>query len=118
VDAVIDHTGSPRVREALAPTGVVVHTAFAGREGHERADALAGAARAARSRSDRVCSTPFLVATRRNAYRRAMASLLADAASGALRTAEPDVIPIADVWEAHRAAEASPPGRKVVLALR
>ncbi|MBW8871962.1 MAG: zinc-binding dehydrogenase, partial [Leifsonia sp.] len=118
VDAVIDHTGSSRVREALAPDGVVVRTAFPGRQGHEHVDALAGAARTARSRSERVCSTPFLIATRRNDYRRALASLLADAASGALRTAQPDVIPLADVWDAHRAAEASPPGRKVVLALR
>jgi NADPH:quinone reductase-like Zn-dependent oxidoreductase len=118
VDAAIDHTGSRRVHEALTSTGVVVRTAFPGRQGHEHVDAVASAARTARSRSERVCSTPFLVVTRRNAYRRTLARMLADAVSGRLRTAEPDVIPLADVWDAHRAAEASPPGRKVVLALR
>lgn len=118
VDAAIDHTGSPRVHEALARDGVVVHTAFAGRRGHERADAVIGAARAARSRTDRICSTPFFVATRRAAYRRMLATLLADVAAGRLKVAEPEVLPLAEIWDAHRAAESAPPGRKVVLAAR
>lgn len=117
LDAAIDHTGSPRVRQALSPDGVIVHTAFAGRTGRERADAIAGAARSARSRRDRVCSVPLFVATRRNAYRRVLGSLLADAESGELRIPAPEVYPIGRVWEAHRAAEELPPGRKVVLAL-
>lgn len=115
VDAAIDHTGSARVREALAPGGVVVRTAFAGRPGHERADAVRGAAVAARDRSERICSVPLFVTTHRNDYRRMLSSLLADAAAGSLRTAEPVPFPLTEVWEAHRAAEALPPGRKVVL---
>jgi NADPH:quinone reductase-like Zn-dependent oxidoreductase len=117
VDAAIDHTGSPRVREALAPDGILVRTGFAGRPGHERADALRGSMAAARHRTERVCSAPLYVATKRNAYRRALSSLLADAASGALRAAEPVIHPLTEVWEAHRAAETLAPGRKVVLAV-
>ncbi|MGO4533787.1 quinone oxidoreductase family protein [Leifsonia sp. 2MCAF36] len=117
VDAAIDHTGSRRVREALTSDGVLVHTAFAGRPGHERADALRGSTIAARHRSERVCSTPLYVATRRNDYRRLLSRLLADAASGSLRTAEPVVHPLTEVWEAHRVAESLASGRKVVLAV-
>ncbi|MDR6972599.1 zinc-binding dehydrogenase [Leifsonia shinshuensis] len=115
VDAVIDHTGTERDRDVLAADGVLVRTGFAGRAGHERSDALRGAAAAARDRRERVCSAPLYVATRRNAYRRTLARLLADAADGSLRVAEPLVQPLADIWEAHRAAEAAPAGAKVVL---
>lgn len=118
MDAAIDHTGSPRVREALREGGVLVHTAFTGRPGRERADALRGGIAAARSRTDRVCSAPLHVATRRAAYRRVLQGLLASAASGSLRMAEPVPVPLTEVWEAHRAAEASEPGRKVVLTMR
>jgi len=117
VDAAIDHTGSPRVREVLAPGGVLVRTAFAGRPGHERGDALRGSAAAARHRWERVCSAPLYVATQRNAYRRVLAELLADAASGDLRTVQPVIHPLAEVWASHRAAESLPPGAKVVLAV-
>ncbi|RDV45404.1 hypothetical protein DOE76_08845 [Leifsonia sp. ku-ls] len=118
LDAAIDHTGSPRVREALREGGILVHTAFTGRPGHERADTVRGSAAAARSRTDRVCSAPLFVATRRAEYRRVLSGLLASAASGSLRMAEPEPYPLSEVWEAHRAAEASRPGRKIVLTMR
>jgi len=118
MDAAIDHTGSPRVRETLRQGGILVHTAFAGRPGHERADTVTGSLAAARSRSDRVCSAPLFVATRRAAYRRALAGALASLAAGSLRAAEPVPFPLTEVWDAHRAAEALPPGRKVVLTMR
>jgi NADPH:quinone reductase-like Zn-dependent oxidoreductase len=117
VDAAIDHTGSPRVREALAPGGALIHTAFAGRPGHERGDAFRGSIDSAAHLRDRVCSVPLYVATRRAEYRRLLASLLADAARGSLRTAEPVLFPFGEVWEAHRFAEAAEAGRKVVLAV-
>ncbi|SDH04975.1 Zinc-binding dehydrogenase [Leifsonia sp. 98AMF] len=117
VDAAIDHTGSPRVREVLASEGVLVRTGFAGRAGQERADAVRGFARAARDRSERICSAPLFIATRRTAYRRLLSSLLADVAAGGLRTAEPVEFPLSEVWEAHRAAESAAPGRKVVLTM-
>ena len=117
VDAVIDHTGTDRVREALAPHGVVVRTAFTGRPGRERADSLRGGIGAAVHRWERVCSAPLYVATRRNAYRRTLSALLAAAASGDLTTAEPRLHPLAKIWDAHRAAEAAEPGTKVVLAV-
>lgn len=118
VDGAIDHTGSPRVRATLREGGVLVHTAFTGRAGRERADTVRGGASAARSRTDRVCSAPLYVATRRPEYRRVLAGLLASAASGALRVAEPVPFPLTEVWEAHRAAGESAPGRKVVLTMR
>jgi NADPH:quinone reductase-like Zn-dependent oxidoreductase len=117
VDAVIDHTGSPRVREALAPGGVLVHTAFVGREGRERSDSLRGSAIAARHRDERVCSVPAYLMTHRTEYRRTLAGLLADAAVGTLRTAEPEVFAFDEVWAAYRAADEAVPGRKVVLAI-
>lgn len=118
MDAAIDHTGSPRVREALREGGTIVHTAFTGRAGRERADTLRGGASAARSRTDRVCSAPLYVATRRAAYRRVLAGLLASAAAGSLRIAEPLPFPLTEVWDAHRAAEQVAPARKVVLTMR
>jgi NADPH:quinone reductase-like Zn-dependent oxidoreductase len=120
VEAAIDHTGSPQVREALSPDGVLVHTAFVGRPGHERADSLRGgltAARHARSRPrEAVVSIPTFVLRRRPEYRRVLAALLADAAEGRLTPPEPVVVPLGEVWEAHRQAEALEAGRKVVLA--
>ena len=117
VDAVIDHTGTDRVREALAPGGVVVRTAFTGRPGRERSDSLRGGIGAARHRWERVCSAPLYVAARRDAYRRTLSGLLAAVASGDLTTAEPRLHPFTEVWEAHRDAEAAGPGTKVVLAV-
>ncbi len=121
VEAAIDHTGSPRVREAVAPDGVVVHTGFAGRAGHERGDAVRGAASAVlHGRShprEVVCAVPFWVLRKRPAYRRLLTGLLDDAAEGRLRPFEPQVVPFESVWAAHRIAEQRPVGRTVVLAM-
>lgn len=120
VEAAIDHTGSPLVREAIAPDGVLIHTAFVGRPGHERGDSLRGGlAAAGRRRSqprEAVVSIPTFVLRRRPRYRRLLAQLLADAAAGRLTAPEPVVVALDDVWDAHREAEALAPGRKVVLA--
>ncbi|MDN4613963.1 zinc-binding dehydrogenase [Leifsonia sp. F6_8S_P_1B] len=120
VEAAIDHTGSPLVREALAPDGILVHTAFVGRPGHERADSLRGGLAAARNRRSQpreaVVSIPTFVLRRRPEYRRVLTGLLADAAEGRLAAPEPVVVPLGEVWDAHRAAEAATPGTKVVLA--
>ncbi|WP_426626209.1 alcohol dehydrogenase catalytic domain-containing protein [Leifsonia sp. McL0607] len=121
VEAAIDHTGSPRVREAVAPDGVIVHTAFVGRAGHEREDAVRGAASAALRRRSHprevVCAVPFWVLRKRPAYRRRLVGLLGDVADGRLRPFEPQVVPFESVWEAHRIAEQRPAGRTVVLAM-
>lgn len=121
VDAAIDHTGSPRVREALSRSGVLVHTAWMGRPGHERADSIAGAARAVRRRwahpRERVVAVPAYVRSHGTEYRRLLASALADAAQGALRTPVPEVHPFDELWDAYRAAVRPTPGRKVVLAM-
>ena len=121
VEAAIDHSGSPRVREAVAPNGVVVHTAFAGRAGREREDAVRGTASAVLHRlghpREVVCAVPFWVLRKRPAYRRLLAGLLGDVADGRLRPFEPQVVPFDSVWEAHRLAEQRPAGRTVVLAM-
>ncbi|GIT81464.1 hypothetical protein LLS1_31330 [Leifsonia sp. LS1] len=120
-DGAIDHTGGPRVRDALAPGGTLVRTAFAGREGHERSDSLQGAAEATLRRHghprERVCSIPYFVLTRRPHYRALLRGLLSAVDSGRLQPPTPEVHAFDDVWEANRAAEHVAPGRKVVLAI-
>lgn len=117
--AAIDHTGSPLVREAVAPTGVIVRTAFAGRAGHERDDAIRGSTTAVLHRfghpREVVCSVPFWVLRKRVEYRRMLTGLLADVAEGRLTAFEPEVIPFDAVWAAHRAADQRVAGRTVVL---
>ncbi|MFF2050428.1 zinc-binding dehydrogenase [Leifsonia sp. NPDC058194] len=119
-DVAIDHTGAPQVRQALAPDGTLVHTAFAGRAGRERADSLRGSAAAARRRRghprERVCSVPFFVLTRRPQYRALLKGVLAAIDAGRLRPGESAVYAFDDLWEAERAAERAEAGRKVVLA--
>ena len=121
VDAAIDHTGSPLVREAVAPSGVIVRTAFAGRAGHERDDAVRGSATAAMRRfghpREIVCSVPFWVLRKRPEYRRMLRGLFADMAAGRLTVFEPEVVPFDTVWAAHRAADARPAGRTIVLGM-
>lgn len=121
VEAAIDHSGSARVREAVAPNGVVVRTAFAGRAGHEREDAVRGTASAVLHRlghpREVVCAVPFWVLRKRPSYRRLLAGLLGDVADGRLRPFEPQVVPFDSVWEAHRLAERRTAGRTVVLAM-
>ncbi|MEN2742745.1 hypothetical protein ABCS02_33640 [Microbacterium sp. X-17] len=118
-EAAIDHTGSPLVREAVAPSGVVVRTAFAGRAGHERDDAVRRSAEAVLRRfghpREIVCSVPFWVLRKRPEYRRTLTGLLADVTEGRLRAFEPEVIAFDAVWAAHRAADARGVGRTVVL---
>ncbi|AGW42381.1 zinc-binding dehydrogenase [Leifsonia xyli subsp. cynodontis DSM 46306] len=115
VDAAIDHTGSVRAGEALAAEGVLVHTAWAGRPGHERADALRGAVDALRKRRERVVSVPAFVRFADVHYRRLLAGLLADAAEGRLRAPEPVQYPFDELWSAYRTAARREPGRKTVL---
>ncbi|MEY9951753.1 zinc-binding alcohol dehydrogenase family protein [Leifsonia sp. EB34] len=118
-EAAIDHTGSALVREAVAPSGVVVRTAFAGRAGHERDDAVRGTTTAVLRRfghpREVVCSVPFWVLRKRPEYRRMLSGLLADAAAGRLTVFEPQVFAFEKVWAAHRAADAREAGRTVVL---
>lgn len=121
VGAAIDHSGSRRVRDAVDQNGVVVHTAFAGRAGHEREDAVRGTASAVLHRlghpREVVCAVPFWVLRKRAAYRRLLAGLLDDVADGRLRPFEPQVVPFDSVWEAHRLAEQRPAGRTIVLSM-
>ncbi|MCI0157904.1 hypothetical protein KNO15_14490 [Leifsonia shinshuensis] len=121
VEAAIDDSGSPCVREAVDPSGVVVHTAFAGRAGQRREDAVRETASAVLHRfghpREVVCAVPFWVLRRRPAYRRLLAGLLDDAADGRLTPFDPQVVPFDSVWEAHRLADQRPAGRTIVLAM-
>lgn len=119
VDAVIDHTGSPEALSALAPGGTLVHTAFTGRRGHERADSLRGSLVSAAHRwsapRQRICSVPALVATRRNDYRRTLGDLLELVATGALSAPEVEAVPFERIRDAHRAAGRAASGRRKVV---
>jgi NADPH2:quinone reductase len=119
VDGAIDHTGSPAVREAVSPRGVLVHTAFVGTAGRERRDtAVGGLVASARRWShprERVCSVPLFVATQRDAYRAMLTAELERLASGVLSAPEAVTVPFGNVWEAHRLAEHPSPRSKVVL---
>lgn len=121
VDAVVDHTGSPAVLDALAPRGTVVRTAFVGRREHERGDSVRGSLTAASRRwgeqRERVCSVPLLVATRRNDYRRTLTALLWMLAAGELTAPTVDAVPFERIREAHRAADRAERGRKVVVTM-
>lgn len=121
VEAAIDFTGSPRIREVVAADGVIVHTAFVGRAGTERSDTLRGSAGAMLHwrghPRERVAAVPFWVLRNRPQYRRMLAGLLADVAEGRLHPFEPEVYPFDTLWEAHRAADARPAGRTIVLAM-
>lgn len=119
--AAIDHTGSPRVREALGEDGVLVHIAFAGRPGRERADTVRGGATATARRfarpRERVVTAPMWVGAHRAEYRRMLAGLLADAAESRLEAPQPEVFGFEEVWTAYRAAQRQRPGVKTVLEL-
>ncbi|MFF1877016.1 zinc-binding dehydrogenase [Leifsonia sp. NPDC058230] len=119
VDGAIDHTGSPSVREAVAPQGTLVRTAFVGTPGRERRDtAVGGVVSGARRWShprERVCSVPLFVATQRDAYRAMLSTGLERIASGELSAPAVETVPFGNVWEAQRLAEHPSPRSKVVL---
>jgi NADPH:quinone reductase-like Zn-dependent oxidoreductase len=121
VDGVVDHTGSKASRAAAKRSGRVVRTAFGGRPGRQRGATAIGATRTLLRRhahpSERICSVPALVATRRARYRLMLADLLELAAAGRLEPLPSLVVPFVDLTEALRLAEAGTPGRKVVLAM-
>lgn len=120
-DGCVDHTGSTAVRQLMAPDGRVVRIAFIGRAGREKADTFIGGVRTMRlsaARPDeRLCSIPVYIATRRGAYRAALAEQLDRAATGRLCLPTPRVLPFTDIETAHRIAEHPPVGEKVVLQL-
>lgn len=121
VDGVVDHTGSAAVRAAATRSGRVVRTAFGGLPGHQRGATVVGATGALARRhahpSERICSAPALVATRRARYRRMLSHLLGLAAAGRLEAVPSLVVPFVDLTEALRLAEEGTPGRKVVLTM-
>ena len=118
-DAAVDYTGSAALRAAMKRDGVLVHTAFAGRQGRERRDTFTGSisalARSFAHPRERVCSVPLFVATRTAAYQRLLSTVLDLAAAGAIRLPVADGFPIPDVREAHRRVESGTGQTKVVL---
>lgn len=121
VDGSVDHTGSPLLRRVTATDGRIVRIAFTGRPGRERRDTVTrGAVAMARVRarpSERICSIPAYLVTRRDAYRRLLAEQLALVADGRLTPPPVRGVPFAEIASAHRAAEQPAPGEKTVLLL-
>jgi NADPH:quinone reductase len=118
-DASIDHTGSPLVRAATAPSGTVVRTAWSGRPGRGRIDAaLGGPATLLRrfaSPGERLCSVPMLVALQPAKYRQMLGDQLDRIVDGRLVGPAVTTVPFAKVVEAHRMLATLEPGQKLVL---
>lgn len=119
VTGAVDHTGSIDVRRVVRPEGRIVRTAFGGDVGKQRqATALGSGAtisRLFRAPTERICSVPLIVATRRAAYRQALDQILASVAQGEVSAAEPIRFSVPEYADALRFAAASEPGRKVII---
>lgn len=118
----VDHTGARDLRRLVTPGGRIVRIAFTGRAGSERRDTALGSVGAVLHRAgrpaERVCSVPGFVARAPGATRRLLAAELDLAVTGELPLPSPTVLPFAEVGAAHRAAERTVPGEKIVLDLQ
>lgn len=121
VAGAIDQTGSRSLRRAVTPGGRIVRIAFDGKPGHQRRATAAGflatnLRRYARPR-ERICSVPMLLATRRDACRRALASALDAVVSARLVAPQAHLFPLSDYPNALAAADRGEPGMKVILTI-
>jgi NADPH2:quinone reductase len=118
-DAAVDHTGGPLVRTVTNRNGTVVRTAWSGRSGHGRSDAVLGGLVANLRRyahpRERLCSVPLVVALQPGKYRKLLHDQLNRIADGSLRGPTVTSVPFADVVDAHRQLATLPPGHKLVL---
>lgn len=121
VDGVIDHTGSQTVRQAVRASGRVVRIAFGGTPGRERTATVSGFLTSTLHRygrpSERICSVPVIVATRRAQYRKALTELFSAVSTGALVPPRPRIMAFAQYSDALTAAISAAPGEKIVLTL-
>lgn len=121
VAGAIDHTGSPALRRAVRADGRVVRIAFDGGTRHPRRATAAGFISASLRRyarpSERVCSIPMIVTTRRRAYRGALSTLLDDLVRGSLLPPQVHEYRFNDYASALTAAKHVEPGSKIVLSM-
>lgn len=127
VRAVFDHLGGESLRAGrrlLAPGGVLVSYAFAGRPGHVLGDTLRGAALnrvlgvaglLPGGRRTAICSVPRQIVADPSWYRRTLARLLAWTAEGVVRPVVGETFPLADAAAAHRLLQERRHTGKVVL---
>jgi len=119
--AAFDHTGTDRVRAAVASDGTVVRLSFVGRPGRERRDTFVGGLRTL-SRSfahpgERLVSVPALVGIQPRHARSLLSTELDRVARGELRPPAVEVVPFTDVRAAHTRVDGGRAGAKVVLAM-
>ncbi|MDR1387324.1 MAG: zinc-binding dehydrogenase [Propionibacteriaceae bacterium] len=121
VDGVIDHTGDHSLRRVVRPGGRLVRTAFGGAPGAQRAATAAGFLTSSLRRwarpDERICSTPILVATRRERYRQALTGLLAAVDAGQLVPPRPRSWPFDRYAEALAASVQAVAGEKTIIVL-
>ncbi|MFK3677474.1 alcohol dehydrogenase catalytic domain-containing protein [Microbacterium sp. NPDC090218] len=119
VQSAIDHTRSAFTRRFVAPTGRIVHLAFAGRPGEEKRATLLGSM-SALSRSlarprERIVSVPLFIALRRSAYLRTLTAELDSVARGDLRAPDIQVVSMDDIRGAFQRVDRLEAGAKLVL---
>ncbi|MFE7168400.1 zinc-binding dehydrogenase [Streptomyces sp. NPDC057616] len=123
VDAVFDHIGGPGLRKAyrvLAPGGVLVSYAFAGRPGHMVADTVRGAMRVKLmnlrpGRRTALSMVPSEIKGDRKGYRERLGRLLDMAARGEITPRIGSVYPLMRAAEVHTALERREITGKAVL---
>jgi NADPH2:quinone reductase len=125
VDAAFDHLGGATLRASertLAPGGIAVSYAFAGRAGRERRDAIAGGLRSTvrsilrpGARRAAVVTVPLEIRTGHSGYRASLARMLDAAVAGTIRPRVGRTFPLESAASAHRYLESGAATGKVIL---
>ncbi|WP_234436168.1 quinone oxidoreductase family protein [Streptomyces sp. NRRL S-813] len=123
IQAAFDHIGGANLAKSyrvLAPGGVLVSYAFAGRPGHMVSDTIRGAARVKLmnmrpGRRTALCMTPRELKMNRDWYRVSLERLLALARSGKIEPSIAAFHPLAKASDVHAALERREITGKVVL---
>ncbi|MFK4268488.1 quinone oxidoreductase family protein [Streptomyces milbemycinicus] len=123
IQAVFDHIGGSNLAKSyrvLAPGGVLVSYAFAGRPGHMIGDTVRGAARVKLmnmrpGRRAALCMVPRELKTNRDWYRVSLERLLSLARSGEIEPSIAAIHPLAKAGDVHAALERREITGKIVL---
>ncbi|MEU5028644.1 quinone oxidoreductase family protein [Streptomyces milbemycinicus] len=123
IQAVFDHIGGSNLAKSyrvLAPGGVLVSYAFAGRPGHMIGDTVRGAARVKLmnmrpGRRAALCMVPRELKTNRDWYRDSLERLLSLARSGEIEPSIAAIHPLAKAGDVHAALERREITGKIVL---
>jgi NADPH2:quinone reductase len=118
-DGCIDHTGSSSLQKVVSANGRIVRLSYVARPGRERRDTLRGGARtmlhAFGHPAEQLCSIPLLVATQRGRYRTILTEQLELARAGKLTPPTVQLVPFAQMRDAHQLADRLTAGEKIVL---